>query len=469
MKLRLYIIILFSCFCINAGAVTLNDAKALVTAGDYTRAVVAFRSLIQQPRYANNAEINKFYGQCLCMTGEYAESVKYLEKGAKGGKIGAYWYLGISRQHLYDFEGAIESLEKYKAGLSKNSTWIPRTDSIISECEIGLRAVGHVQDVVIIDSLMVPQTNFFSYYKLGFESGKMISPEECGGVIAERSDSSAVVFETLAGDYRLLTLDDKENGTSNLYASSFFEGRWTEPEKIESIGGESCRVAYPFMRTDGETLYFACDSTPGMGGLDIYVTTFNAEADAFYAPSRLSMPFNSPYNDYMMAIDETNHVGWWATDRGAKPGFVCIYLFKIDDEPSFLEGDNVSRARIDCIADTWREDNYDELLEQIKNPVDPHAVAAAKLFIPIRDNIVYESADDFKNEKARRAYDNYCHAKENLTIAKTDLQQLREDYRNANASVRSMLRPQILQKEIQVNNLHEQIARLAKEYRNLEN
>ena len=150
----------------------------------------------------------------------------------------------------------------------------------------------------------------------------MVSPEECGGVVAELSDSSAVVFETLAGDYRLLTLDDKENGTSNLYASSFFEGRWTDPEKIESIGGESCRVAYPFMRTDGETLYFACDSTPGMGGLDIYVTTFNAEADAFYAPSRLSMPFNSPYNDYMMAIDETNHVGWWATDHGAKPGFV---------------------------------------------------------------------------------------------------------------------------------------------------
>lgn len=448
---------------------TLNEAKALVTANEYGRAVVAFRSLIQQPRYANNAECNKYYGQCLCMTGSYAESLKYLEKGAKGGKVGAYWYMGISKQHLYDFEGAIEALDKYKSSLNKNSSWVPRTDSIISECELGMRALSRVQDVVIVDSLMVPKASFFSYYKLGYESGSVITPAACGGQIAELADSCATVFETLAKDYRLFSLDDKENGTSNLYASSFFEDHWNDAEKIESVGGESCRVAYPFMRTDGETLYFACDSTPGLGGYDIYVTTYNSDTHSFYTPSRLGMPFNSPYNDYLMAIDETNQVGWWATERNASPGFVCIYVFLLEDQPDYLEGMQVSRARIDCIADTWRAENYDELLAAIRNPINPNEQTMPELFIPIREGRVYDSLDDFKNEKARLAYENYCRAKESLDVAKEDLSQLRDDYRNASAAARSALKPQILQKETQVNNLYEQIARLAKEYRNLEN
>lgn len=467
MKSRILLILILSFVGLKASAITLEEAKAMAKANDYSRAVVAFRNLIQQSKYANNAECNKFYGQCLCMTGEYAESIKYLEKGAKGGKTGAWWYLGISKQHLYDFEGAIESLEKYKSSLSKNSTWIPRTDSIIAECELGLRAVNHVQDVVIIDSLMVPKQNFFSYYKLGHESGHIMSPQDCGEEIAQMSDSAAAVFESLAEDYRLMAIKNEEDNTYNLYSSSFFEGKWNEPEIIESIGGENCRVAYPFLRSDGETLYFACDSTPGMGGFDIYKTRFNTETDSYYAPGRLGMPFNSPYDDYMLAIDETHQVGWWATERGAKQGFVCIYVFIFEEEPEYLEGENVSRARIDRIADTWKEENYNDLLAGIRNGSE-NAPSENALFIPIRENLVYSSIEDFTVEKARFSYEIYLRTKENLDIAKEDLQTLRKDYTEANSSTRGLLKPQILQKERQILSLQEQLQSLKKEYRSLE-
>lgn len=467
MKLRLYILLIFALVGINGFAITLNEAKALVNAGDYTRAVVAFRSLISQPGMARNAEVNKFYGQCLCMTGQYAESIKYLEVGAKGGKTGALWYLGISKQHLYDFEGAIENLKQYRAKCSATSGWIERTDSIISECELGLRAVNHVQDVVVIDSLMVPAQNFFSYYKLGSESGHILAPADCGENIAAALDSAAAVFENPAKDYRLMTMCNPEDGTYSLYSSSFFEGKWEDPEKIESIGGEEYKVAYPFQRSDGETLYFACDTTPGLGGFDIYVTSFNTETDSYYTPSRLAMPFNSPYNDYMMAIDETHQVGWWATDRGANPGFVCIYKFIFEEEPDFLDGENASRARIDAIRDSWKEENYDELLASIEN-ASQEPVHIETLYIPIREDIVYTSLDDFKNPKAREAYERYALAKINLSATIEDLEYLRSEYRAANATSRRQLRTQILNKEQTVLSLEEQLKTLAKEYRSLE-
>lgn len=467
MKLRLYIFLLLTFVGFNARAITLNEAKALVNAGDYTRAVVAFRSLISQPGMARNAEVNKYYGQCLCMTGQYAESIKYLEVGAKGGKTGALWYLGISKQHLYDFEGAIENLEQYKKFLTTTSGWMERTDSIIAECELGLRAVNHVQDVVVVDSIMVPKSNFFSYYKLGAESGHLISPADCGDAIAAISDSTAAVFENIAEDYRLMTLRNPEDGSYSLYSSSFFEGTWNEPERIESIGGEAYKVAYPFQRSDGETLYFACDTTPGIGGYDIYVTSFNAATDSYYTPSRLPMPFNSPFDDYMMAIDETNQVGWWATERGAKPGFVQIFKFILEEEAEFLDGENLSRARIDVIKDTWKENNYDLLLQQVHN-VSEKQEAPESLFIPIRDDKVYTTLDQFVNQNAKKAYERYEKVKENLEATRDDLVTLRNAYRESKEDARRQLRTQILHKEQIVLSLEEQLKSLAKEYRSLE-
>lgn len=467
---RYTVSLVLALFCLSVSAVTLAEAKALVTAGDYQRASVAFRSLLEQKAMVNNAGVNKLYGQCLCMLGEYEEAIPYLEKGAKGRQNGALWYLGICKQRLYDFEGAIESLEAYKSSFkSKTTNWIERSDSIIAECEIGSRGLNRVQDVEIIDSLMVPALNFFEHYTLGHESGKLRASFECEGAWRNPEDSSMVVFENLQQDMRLMCLRDSSGYDANLFMSQQFNGLWSAPEKIESLGWEGYDILYPFMRADGMTIYFASNVTPGFGGLDIYRTSFNPETDSYYAPTRLGMPFNSPYNDYMMAIDETNNVGWWATDRGATEGFVCIYIFKLNEEDvEYVEENNESRARIERIADSWKQANYDALIHDVRHANDP-IVVQHKLFIPIREGVVYTSADEFKNPEARSAYELLVSEQENLAENEAELEQLRHNYGNANLSAKQSMRTTILQKESLVNELRERVKTLEKKYRNLEN
>ena len=41
----------------------------------------------------------------------------------------------------------------------------------------------------------------------------------------------------------------------------------------------------------------------------------------------MGFPFNSYANDYMLVIDETCNVGWFASDRYQPEGKVCIYTF----------------------------------------------------------------------------------------------------------------------------------------------
>lgn len=462
---RKHILLLWVAWCcswVAVSAVTLDAAKRHITKKEYAEAAAAFRTLMRNKTTAARADCNKWFGEALCMTGQYEEAVPYLEFAARKQVSGAYWYLGLCRQKLYDFEGAIEAMTKYKTFLRPASTWHARIDSVIAECEVGRKAVTHVRDVVIIDSLWVPKRAFFAHYRLGSESGRIRSAIECPG-FGDAADT--VVFENQAGDYRLFVRSD--GGRSVLCESHCYNGTWETPVPVAlTVGGR--RLAFPFLRSDGETLYFASDDTPGLGGLDLYKTHYNIESEAYYTPERLGMPFNSPYDDYLLAIDETHQVGWWATERRGHPDFVTIYLFLLDDDITYLEGTQVSRARIDRLADTWRDAaGYASIVADIMS-APQRTVQADVLRIVINDTHVYTSAAQFRNATARAYYDKALRAQQTLSRLTQELEGLRLDWRTASASRRKQLRPAILQREQQEEKQRAQIAELEKKYRSLE-
>lgn len=375
--------------------------------------------------------------------------------------------MGISLQHLWDFDGAIEALEAYRDKCSTTSGWIERTDSIIAECRLGQRAVQHVQDVVIIDSLQVPMQNFWSCYLPGAESGRLLPANTLGKEMSGTVVSN-LVFENQPADCRLWAARDSVSGANMLWQSHAFQGQWEEPQPIPSIGSTQYNIGYPWQRTDGETLFFACDSTPGLGGLDIYMTTYDADMECYRSPQRLGMPFNSPYNDYMMAIDETHQVGWWATDRNAEPGMVQIYLFLYEEEPFYLEEAQPERARISSMAETWREEGgYAALVNEIREGPQHH-VPTSKLWIPIDNQTVYTQPEDFRNETARSLFFKALSLKEELNSTRSRLEQLRIDYHNANTSQRTQQAPLILSIERRCEELRKQIEATERQYRKSE-
>ena len=85
------------------------------------------------------------------------------------------------------------------------------------------------------------------------------------------------------------------------------------------------------MMSDGITLYYANDGDNTLGGYDIFMTR-KGDDGRFLQPQNIGMPYNSPYDDYMLAIDEVTGAGWWATDRNQIPDSVTIYVFVPNDE-----------------------------------------------------------------------------------------------------------------------------------------
>ena len=460
-------VLLFGYAAFSASAVTLDEARRLIDKKDYVQAAEAFRTLMKTRSISQRADCNKWYGEALCMTGHYDEAIPYLETAGKRQVKGAFWYLGICRQKRYEFDRAIEAFTKYK-GLIKNSElWTARCDSAIAECEIAQRALSHVENVEIIDSMVVAKKTFFNHYKLGYESGRIIMDPAMQASVDSLAEVPTI-FESQNKDHRIGVAADSD-GQLRLYETHYFDQRWGTPEPITSITMSGKRMGYPFLRTDGETLYFASDQTPGVGGMDIYVAHYDSEEKVFYTPERLGMPFNSPYDDYMMAIDETHHVGWWATDRRQIQDSLVIYLFKINEEPIYLEGSQVSRGRIDRIADSWNaESGYADLLGEIYNARQVKKQETKSLHIVIDDKHVYSSVDQFKSAEAQQLYFQSLQLEEQLVQLESELDQLRQEWSSADTSRRNQLRPLILQREQRCQRDREQLKTTQKLYRNAE-
>lgn len=118
---------------------------------------------------------------------------------------------------------------------------------------------------------------------------------------------------------------------------------------------------YPYVLTDGITIYYASDGPGSMGGYDIFVTRYNTNTDSYLMPENVGMPFNSPYNDYMYVIDEFNDLGWVCLrplPARRQSVYLCIHsqLIQASVQLRRVDPDKmISLAQLHSIKDTWTD------------------------------------------------------------------------------------------------------------------
>ncbi len=290
--------------------------------------------------------------------------------------------------------------------------------------------IERVERITILDSIAVPRTDFFKAYRLPLSAGMLRS----GGSLGEQFEDFDYVFSNENDDYRLWAQADT-TGFRRLHESNLLtDGKWSAPQVIADIPSEEeADALYPFMMSDGVTLYFASDGPESIGGLDIFVATRDAADGTFLSPQNIGMPYNSPYDDYLLAIDELNGVGWWATDRNQLDDALTVYLFKVNDLRKNYPADeeNIEDfARISDYKATWEEDeDYDELLAEIR-AIDPTKEALKPEFrLPASGGKVYTRFDQLPSANVRRAVQGYLNDSESLEENEARLRELRMKYK----------------------------------------
>lgn len=283
------------------------------------------------------------------------------------------------------------------------------------------------QQIMFIDSIVVDKQEFLNFYRLTSEAGTI--------------STYNLFFHSNNQPYSTVYVNQLGNkcwfsDAGSLYTIDKLDGQWSEPAPLEGLGRFQ-NANYPFMLSDGLTLYFSAISSDGLGGLDIYVSRYDSEAGKFLLAENLGLPFNSEANDYMYAVDEFNDVGYFATDRRQPEGKVCIYTFIPNQKRITYSSDDYdesvirSRAKIERIADTWGDGTQRaEILNRLYSTEKgtPQEKKQQEFLFIVNDNMIYTKLTDFQNPENRERIAKLNDMRKSLKSTATEIEKVRIYY-----------------------------------------
>lgn len=462
-----FLLFILSLISLIGGASTLNDAKALYLDGQFEKALPIFMN--NYKRSPKNASLNHWIGVCLYKTGKFSESLKYLKFAKERKVIESPYYLALANFELGNYNSAIENIAAYEEIVESNNRSIPADfQKKIDNMRLANIMLDHVEKVEVIDSIIVDKDTFFNYFRISPEIGRFEGLSKLDDL--KTNDPIAPVYVPQSGD-KMFWADLNDNGHYSLYQTNkLFDDSWDTPSEIDSILPDSIDVITPFMLPDGTTFYFAANGPESIGGYDIFIASKDLESGKFYTPQNIGMPYNSPYDDYLYAVDEFTGAGWWATDRNQIPGKLTIYIFKPSslrinysiDDPNLR-----NLAKLTSIRDTWKSDsNYSELLNQIQS-IDMDAKPVRFDFtFNVTNGKIYHHYSDFKSKNAKDLMHKYVNQTSLLQTKLDELSILRDAYKSEKKGTK--YNSDILNIENEVLKLHNVISKLASEIRKAE-
>ena len=448
-------------------AQTLEQAKALFRQGKYAEAKPVFQRYARS--YPNNGSYNYWYGACCYETGEKALCEKPLLTGARRKVQEAFRYLGQLYTEQYRFDEAAENYAQYAGILEKGKKPSEEWRRRQQQAEEAARMMRGVERTAVIDSFAVPKEGFMAAYKTSPESGSLIPPRNGNGA-AYRTQLGNKLYASIPrqGQLDLCTRSPQGEG-------------WGDPSPLPGNVNTPADENYPYALSDGITLYYASNGEGSIGGYDIFVTRYNPGTGTYLLPENIGMPYNSPFNDYMLAIDEYNNLGWFASDRFQPQDSVCVYVFipnaaKHTYDPDAIPADTLRRrAMISAIADTWDElAGHAGEVEPAQRRLalalhtQPKQAPRHEFTFVIDDHTIYHRAEDFQSPEALALFRQWQQADNALKKACQELEKARNAYTRTPEAQRDGLAPALLEQERNVEQMEAQAKLLEKQARNTE-
>lgn len=467
---RRYILTAVTC-CLSCILFAQNQTQARkwFVEGEYAKAKPVFAKLVKSN--PKSGSLNYWYGVCLNETGEHDKALPYLKKAIDSEVENAYRYIGDYYLADGNYEEALEHYDIYLEKVDPTDTMFVVYTRRAERAKHELKFYKRVEKVVFVDSIVVAKDKFMTAYMLGKECGDI---DNTHAMLGGNTSTEGTAYRTEMND-KIYYSDVDANGRMQLYMCYKMLDSWSKPTPLNGLPEEDCN--YPFLLSDGVTIYFANNNPNGLGGYDLYITRYNSDIDRYYMAENLGMPFNSPANDYMMVIDEVNDLGWFATDRNQPEGMVCVYTFiptEMKEYYNYKEDDfeTIRRAaQIQSIAATQTDEEVVRKAQQTLFKLGLEAQTEDKkndFTFVIDDFTDYHSLDNFKSDEARQLYTTWQAKQEELRKLGQELEAKRERYTHSSSNERKSMSEDLLRMEQAYECLETEVKNMPKAIRNME-
>ena len=374
----------------------------------------------------------------------------------------------------YDFSLAEEILEHQIAELTKKKQPTIHEEELLETVRKSQLKLHATEQVTIIDSVILPKKQVLGQIKLSEESGTILSYAD---FFKSDKSNDCTLFRNELGN-RVVYSEPNQKGHLRLKDKSLIGGEWSMERQLKGFEEEEeDNLNFPFMLTDGITMYYAAECEESLGGYDIFMTRYDADNGQFLAPENIGMPFNSPANDYLMVIDEFQQLGWFVTDRNQPADTVCLYTFiptetrRIYNEQELGAKKLAAMARISSIKDTWKDMNaVNAAKKRLADARQGHKNETKNrdFTFVINDLRTYYTLSDFKDPLAQQKAKIWYETQKEYDAKTAELASLRAKYASMTDVQRQQIAPQIRLTETNLERLAADKLTLEKEIRRIE-
>ncbi|MBR3564890.1 MAG: tetratricopeptide repeat protein [Paludibacteraceae bacterium] len=424
--MRNKLLFIFSLVLIHyASAQPAAEAERLFFEKQYAQSAELYNKLLKQnPQYQL---YNYRYARCLYELGQTDQAIDYFLKSGNRYPL-TNFYLGECYFRAYQFELSQDAFTSYLSRIDSTSPNWAIVNRRIQQNTLGKRLINRVLDAEIIDTMIVGKQGFLSALHFSPTSGRIVDSE------------ASIDYINSKGDRKISVMQNDTTESLSFYSSQKLIDGWTLP--VHYFSYQNSDINFPFLLNDGVTLYFASDIQTGMGGYDIFKTRMNPESQTFLKPENLGFPFNSPYNDYLLAIDEDRQIAWLVSDRYCADDSVCIYVFDWNETKKYLQQSQDSNSRsfaqLKQFTKSEREITLsDRMPDNIVQEQEQHQNSDF-VFI-VADGVVYTRLDNFKNQEAKKKFVTYKNEQEQFETQQNKLQNMRKEYATVSVANKSVL------------------------------
>ena len=358
----------------------------------------------------------------------------------------------------YRFASARIAIEKYITAQERRRQAIPESarqlQAMIARAE---RMYPRAESLQIVDSIVVAKQTWLKHLE---QAGGTIRPEE--GLLGGDSLMRQASYRDALGRNWISPT------SAGLEWLSAVGDHWEKQALSTKALGEGTELAYPFLLEDGITLVYGRRTTQGLGGYDLYMTRLSGQGMSFLEPTLLGMPYNSPYNDYLLAYHESEDWGVLVSDRFCPAD--SVHLYRFIGKPSFLSGE--SQSEVDSLGEEAMQARASLRGLLYKGSVVAKQTKGTshegEIYFLLQGSRVYRHWSDFSSKEALEAYRVAEAERKSVEERREHLRELRATWQSASEQERESLKTEILLLETQLRELEAQLRERYNAVRRLE-
>jgi hypothetical protein len=336
---------------------------------DYSHALPLYRELLSV--YPRDPVYQYQTALCLLNLNQEPEEVISLLRQASADKENplATFYLGRAYHLHYDFDDAIKAYSRFLTLGKKNDIRRLEVQRLIEMAKNGSDLTRKAKSFTVKNSGITPVYQLENAYSIS-TNGKVIrKPVEFNSKVDQKMNFSSLMVlpaYTEVNEYVYVSGYEEtgKKGKEIFRIRNINNQTWSLPEPLNAFINTAWDEDYPYFDVRSSALYFSSEGHSSMGGLDIFRSNYDWNTKTWSKPENIGFPINSPYDDFMLVMDDLGQSAQFASNRSTGPGMIMLYRIVINENEAgtqLLTADDIREmsalhitAEVDASPETSR-------------------------------------------------------------------------------------------------------------------